>query len=53
MNTQENSYLIAAVSACFLVACGCFLIYTEHYGWAWIPLLYAGFVKEKNSENCN
>jgi hypothetical protein len=46
-----NRFSIAALTACFLVACGCFLVYTEHYGWAWIPLLYALFVSEKDRSN--
>jgi len=24
-----------------LLACGTFLVYTNHYGWAWIPFLGA------------
>lgn len=40
---------IAAGLIVGLVWAGVYLIVTEHYGWAWIPLLYAGCVDVKQS----
>jgi len=32
-------YLVIIDMAC--ITSGTFLVYTEHYGWAWIPFLIA------------
>ena len=42
-----DRFLIATLTGCFLVSCGCFLIYTEHYGWAWIPFVLCFTCKGK------
>lgn len=39
--------LLLMIENIFLVSAGCFLVYTEHYAWAWIPFLFINSWKIK------
>lgn len=43
-----NAGTTFVLSVLILSVCGTFLVYTEHYGWAWIPLLAVCSIRVKN-----
>lgn len=36
-----NSFVYLLIMDLSCIASGTFLVWTEHYGWAWIPFLFA------------
>jgi hypothetical protein len=54
INALGGEMKLNTLYICFLIFGLCWLgvdlVKTEHYGWAWIPFIFAGFVGEKSKK---